>query len=74
MNADYLKLTDTDNKGTIIKQVGTKFYGYRDGGWVRRGLSIGYFDPEAPEFECYEEIDEVEVSRTLGEDAIKELV
>ena len=74
MSKRYLKLTDTDHKGTIIKQVGTKFYGYRDGVWVRRGLSIGYFDPEAPEFECYEEIDEAEVSKTLGEDAIREPV
>lgn len=74
MSERYLKLTDTSNKGTIVKQVDRKFYGYHDGAWVRRGLSIGYFYPDAPEFECYEEVGEAEVAKKLGNEAIKEFV
>jgi hypothetical protein len=59
----YLKLTDYDNRGTIIKQVGHKFYGLENGAWKRRGLSVGYFHPDAPEFECYEIISEDEVNK-----------
>ena len=57
-NTRYLVRTDYDNRGTVIKQEGRKFYEYKDGEWVRRGLGIGYFLPDAPEFECYEEITE----------------
>lgn len=55
-NTRYLVLTDYDNRGTVIKQEGRKFYEYKDDEWVRRGLGIGYFLPDEPEFECYEEI------------------
>lgn len=41
-NTRYLVLTDYDNRGTVIKQEGRKFYEYKDGEWVRRGLGIGY--------------------------------
>lgn len=61
----YLMLTDYDNRGTIVKQDGRKFFGYKDGEWVRRGLSIGYFLPDAPEFECYEEITEEEALKRI---------
>lgn len=62
----YLKLTDTEHKGEIVKRVGRKFYGFIGGNWERRGISIGYFDPDAPEFECYETITEKEAKETLG--------
>ncbi|MFR6393133.1 MAG: hypothetical protein ACLUN0_09835 [Roseburia sp.] len=44
----------------LLRREGRKFYEYKDGEWVRRGLGIGYFLPDAPEFECYEEITEEE--------------
>ncbi|MEG1331807.1 MAG: hypothetical protein RSC97_10240 [Eubacterium sp.] len=62
-NVRYLKLTDYENRGTVIKQEGRRSFGYENGEWVRRGLGIGYFYPDAPEFDCYEVITE--------EDAIK---
>lgn len=63
----YLKLTDYDNRGSIIKQVGHKFYGFANGEWMRRGLGIGYFYPDAPEYECYEVITEEEANRLIAE-------
>lgn len=62
----YLQLTDYDNRGTIIKQEGRKFFGYREGAWRERGLSVGYFLPNAPEYECYEVITKEEVSRLIA--------
>lgn len=59
----YLKLTDYENQGTIIKQQGRKFYGVKDGEWKQRGLSLGYFLPESPEYECYEEITEEQANK-----------
>lgn len=61
----YLRLTDYDNRGTIIKQEGRKFFGIDNGEWKRRGLSVGYFYPDAPEFECYEVISEEEVNKLI---------
>ncbi|MFV0363702.1 MAG: hypothetical protein ACK5LL_11555 [Suipraeoptans sp.] len=58
MHARYLKLTDIPNRGTIVKQVGRKFYEYTGSAWKQRGLSIGYFLPDTDEFECYEIISE----------------
>lgn len=66
-NTRYLALTDYDNRGTVIKQEGRKFYEYKDGEWVRRGLGIGYFLPDAPELECYEEITEEEALGKIEE-------
>ncbi len=57
----YLRLTDMDNRGTVVKQVGREFYGYENGTWKKRGLSIGYFYTDAPEFECYDVITEEEM-------------
>lgn len=65
-NVRYLKLTDYDNRGTIIKQEGRKFFDYKNGEWRRRGLSLGYFYPDAPEFDCYEVVSEEEALRILG--------
>ncbi len=62
----YLKLTDCENRGTILKQTGRRFYLYKDGEWARTGMGLGYFYPDAPEFECYEEITEEEAMDTLG--------
>ncbi len=62
----YLKLTDYDNRGTIIKQVGREFFGYKNGTWERRGISIGYFYPDAPEFECYEVSPESEAQKLIA--------
>lgn len=64
----FLKLTDYENKGTVIKQTGRQFFGYENGEWVRRGLSLGYFYPDAPEFDCYEIITETEAKRLLDEE------
>lgn len=61
----YLRLTDYDNRGTIIKQEGRKFFGIDNGKWKRRGLSVGYFYPDAPEFECYEVISEEEANKLI---------
>lgn len=63
----YLRLTDYDNRGTIVKQEGRKFYGIENGAWKRRGLSIGYFYPDAPEFECYEIINEEEANKLIAD-------
>lgn len=65
-NVRYLKLTDYDNRGTIIKQEGRKFFDYKNGEWRRRGLSLGYFYPDAPEFDCYEVVSEEEALRIVG--------
>ena len=62
----YLRLTDYDNRGMIIKQVGRQFFGVENGSWKRRGLSIGYFNPDAPEFECYEVITEEEANKLIA--------
>lgn len=64
--ARYLRLTDYDNRGTIIKQEGRKFFGIDNGEWKRRGLSVGYFYPDAPEFECYEVISEEEANKLIA--------
>lgn len=66
-NISYLKLTDYDNRGTIIKQEGRIFYGIVNGKWERRGLSIGYFYPDAPEYDCYDEISEEEANKLIGD-------
>lgn len=65
-NVRYLKLTDYYNRGTIIKQEGRKFFDYKNGEWRRRGLSLGYFYPDAPEFDCYEVVSEEEALRIAG--------
>lgn len=62
----YLRLTDYDNRGTVIKQEGRRFYGYINRSWQRRGLSVGYFYPDAPEFECYEVISEEEANKLIA--------
>lgn len=61
----YLILTDYENRGTVVKQNGRKFFEYKDGEWVRRGLGLGYFFPDAPEFDCYEEITEEEALKKI---------
>ena len=65
-NTRFIRLTDKDNSGDIIRQEGRKFYDYDGSKWVRCGISIGYFDPDAPEFDCYEEITETEALKVLG--------
>ncbi len=64
----YFRLTDCENRGTILKQIGRKFYLYKDDEWIRTGLWLRYFypDEDAPEFECYEEITEEEAIDALG--------
>lgn len=56
----YLRLTDLDNRGKVIRQVGRKFFEQINGEWKPRGLSMGYFLPEADEYDCYEVISEEE--------------
>ena len=62
----YLRLTDYKNRGTILNQVERKFYMYKNDEWVRTGIGLGYFYPDAPEFDCYEEITEEEVMEIVG--------
>lgn len=66
-NVRYLKLTDNENYGTAVKQINRAFFGIKDGVWARRGISLGYFYPEAPEFECYEEITEDEAMKLISQ-------
>ena len=61
----YLKLTDYDNRGKIVKQEGRKFFAYVNNAWVRIGMG-SYFYPDAPEFECYEEIPEDEATKFIN--------
>ena len=63
MQKRFLRLTDYDNRGEIIMQDGRKFFLLQGGEWIKCGLSVGYFLPEASEFECYEVITEEEVFR-----------
>lgn len=60
----YLKLTDYDNRGKIVKQMGREFSVYQDGAWKRIGM-MPYFYPDAPEFECYEVISENEAQKLI---------
>ncbi|MGL5436601.1 MAG: hypothetical protein ACRDBO_14550 [Lachnospiraceae bacterium] len=62
----YLMLTDYDNRGTIIKQIGRKFFRYVNNDWVRTGIMLGYFYPDAPEFDCYEVVSEEAAYQALG--------
>ena len=61
----YWKLTDYEHQNQVIKRVGCKSYQMENGKWVRIGLSIGYFYPDAPEFDCYEEIPEEDALELL---------
>ena len=65
-NVKYMYLTDTVNRGLIYRREGRQFYLFRNGEWIRAGISIGYFDPEAPEFECYKIISEKEAFEILN--------
>lgn len=62
----YLKLTDFDNRGTVVKQVGRKSYDYFRGEWRRRAM-MEYFNPDAPEYGCYEVIPEEEAMSIIKE-------
>lgn len=61
----YWKLTDYEHQNQVIKRVGCKSYQMENGKWVRIGLSIGYFYPDVPEFDCYEEIPEKDALELL---------
>lgn len=63
----YIRLTDSNNYGVVVKQEGHKFYGYVDGKWKRRGISAGYFYPDMPEYDQYEEITEEEAMKLISE-------
>jgi hypothetical protein len=60
----YLRLTDYDHRGEIVKQVGRKFFLMKKDSMTRIGLGP-YFYPDAPEFECYEEISEEEANKII---------
>lgn len=62
----YLRLTDIDHRGEIVRQEGHKFFLCSGKSETRIGMGP-YFYPDAPEFECYEEIDEEEARRIIGE-------
>ncbi len=61
----YLRLTDYDHRGEIVKQEGRKFFLMNKDSMVRIGLGP-YFYPDAPEFECYEEISEEEALKSIN--------
>lgn len=61
----YLKLTDFGNRGKIVKQEGRKFFMLIQNEWVRVGM-FPYFYPDAPEYECYEEVTEAEVNNLIA--------
>ncbi len=62
----YLRLTDYDNRGKIVRQVGFSFFVYENTSW-NRIASIPYFYPDAPEYECFDEITEEEVRSIIGD-------
>ncbi len=62
----YLRLTDYDNRGKIVRQVGFAFYVFESNVW-KRTASIPYFYPDAAEFECYENITDVEARNIIGD-------
>lgn len=62
----YWRLTDYDNRNQVVKRIGCKSYQMKNGEWSRIGLSIGYFYPDAPEFDCYEEITEEEAMKMIS--------
>lgn len=64
-NVRYLLLTDEKNNGDVVKQEGTKFYSFVDSQWKRRGLSLGYFLPGEPEYECFRELSEDEAMKIV---------
>ncbi len=51
-NTRYLLLTDEKNNGEVIKQVGRTFFSFVNSEWKKRGLSAGYFLPEALEYDA----------------------
>ncbi len=61
----YLRLTDYDHRGEIVKQEGRKFFLIQKDTMTRIGMGP-YFYPDAPEFECYEEITEDEVNKIIA--------
>ena len=61
----YLLLTDDKNKGVVVKQVGRDFFSLINSEWKKRGLSAGYFLPDAPEYESYKEISEEEAMNLI---------
>ena len=65
MQKRFLGLIDYDNRGEIIVQEGRKFFLLKEGEWIECGLSVGYFLPEASEFECYEVITEEEALQEM---------
>ena len=65
-NIRYLKLTDYDHRGQIVKQEGKKFYLCNKDSMRRIGM-MPYFYPDAPEFECYEIITEEEAKKLIAD-------
>lgn len=65
-NVKYIKFTDKEHYGEVVKQIGRKFFDIVDGVWKRCGVNIGYFYPDAPEFGCYEYISEEEALSLLN--------
>lgn len=63
----YYRLTDLNNRGTIVRSDGRKNFKYdKLRGWVRSGIMTQYFFPDSPVYDSYEEITE-EVAMKLIE-------
>lgn len=70
----YFKLLDTEHKNQIVRADGRFQQHYRDGKWTRSGILLDYQVEISPYHNLYEEISESEAIKTLGKEAIKELV
>lgn len=70
----YFKLLDAEHKNQIVRAEGRFQQHYRDGEWIRSGILLDYQMEISPHHGMYEEISESEAIKTLGKEAIKELV
>ena len=64
---EYVVLTDSEHKGTVIRCNGRLQYVYKNGEWVRSGVLMEYFNDESPLYECYREITEEAAMKLISE-------
>lgn len=64
---NYYKLTDTVNKGKIVRFTGTKWeeYNIATGKWLPSIIIFNYLDPSSPFFELFEEISGATVANII---------
>ena len=60
----YFKLTDHQNRGTIVRAEGRSFQQFFPGrGWLESGIMMLYFNDDSPVYDAYVEISEEEALR-----------